>query len=156
MSSRLLTMKFMQRAAAAGSAASTPASDSSSAKRRKFDSPLTGDFHSFNEAAIQAALSQQEATRQAALAKHGAELGDTQWVLDDSWLKPEAPAAEAPRKIEYLSMAQIDALNGDDDDEEDVLGGDQPGIGRRRVGDYKPADAKVGPSSFYQTCVFTF
>ncbi|ROT35878.1 hypothetical protein SODALDRAFT_362727 [Sodiomyces alkalinus F11] len=133
-SSRLLTMKFMQRAAAAESAASTPASDSSSTKRRKVDnSPLTGEFHSFDEAAIEAALKQQEAVRQAALVKHKADLADTQWVLDDSWVKSKTTAAQPSRDIEYVSFAQIDAADGRED---------EPPAGRRIVGNYKTADHK--------------
>ncbi|KAL2752670.1 hypothetical protein ACRALDRAFT_1077840 [Sodiomyces alcalophilus JCM 7366] len=125
-------MKFMQRAAAAESAASTPASDSSSTKRRRVDnSPLTGEFHSFDEAAIEAALKQQEAMRQAALVKHKADLADTQWVLDNSWVRSKTMAAQPRRDIEYVSFAQIDALDGQED---------QPPVGRRIVGNYKTAD----------------
>lgn len=134
-SSRLLTMKFMQRAAAAESAASTPASEGSSTKRRKVDnSPLTGEFHSFDEAAIEAARKQQEAMRQAALMKHKSDLADTQWVLDDSWVRSKSAAAQPRRDIEYVSFAQIDALDD---------GEDQRPVGRRIIGNYKTADLQV-------------
>ncbi|KAH7350006.1 hypothetical protein B0T11DRAFT_290370 [Plectosphaerella cucumerina] len=134
-SSRLLTMKFMQRAVAAGSAQNSPQSEPSSTKRRKTDSPLTGEFHSFDESAIQAAMKQQEAIRQAALAKHQADLGDTPWVLSgfSSGARPTKPQG-----VTYVTFGSIDAVDA-------VEGAAQPTkIGRRKVGDFKSKnDEKV-------------
>ncbi|KAJ0161342.1 hypothetical protein CTA2_6374 [Colletotrichum tanaceti] len=109
-SSRLLTMKFMQRAANSGSAPeSSP--DEPSSKRRKFqNSPLTGDFHSFDQAAVQAALKQQEAQRLAALEASRGELADTHWILNGSWGNPTA-TEDAPPNIVYVGYADIDGAN---------------------------------------------
>jgi hypothetical protein len=133
-SSRLLTMKFMQRAVAAGSAQNSPQSEPSSTKRRKTDSPLTGEFHSFDESAIQAAMKQQEAIRQAALAKHQADLGDTPWVLSgfSSGARPTKPQG-----VTYVTFGSIDAVDA-------VEGAAQPTkIGRRKVGDFKSKNDEV-------------
>ncbi|MCJ1486417.1 hypothetical protein MMC06_006594 [Schaereria dolodes] len=80
MSSRLMTMKFMQRAAA-----STPRSpqtpDSPSSKRQKLSNPSTSATASADLKAIQAALAAEEAKRSDALERQAAEVGDTKWVL---------------------------------------------------------------------------
>src|ERR1700753_1054468 len=86
-SARLLTMKFMQRAAAsAPSAPSTPRSEvDNSAKRRKVSHAESGtpaDGQLFDRAAVQAAMEEEERKRQAAIEKQAAELGDSRWVLD--------------------------------------------------------------------------
>ncbi|KAM0284833.1 hypothetical protein ACHAQH_001754 [Verticillium albo-atrum] len=145
-SSRLLTMKFMQRAAATSETPTTPDEPSaksgttSSSKRRRFEnSPLTGDFHSFDEAAIQAALKEQEATRQAALKLHKTELADTNWVIDGF----ASTTAAAPQVVEYVGYSQIDAGG-----EEDTT--DRVQTGRKRIGNYKTREekrAKEEPSS---------
>lgn len=140
-SSRLLTMKFMQRAAASESAQSTPASSNgSSTKRRKTDSPLTGDFHSFDEAAIQAAMKQQEATRQAALSKHKADLADTPWVLDgfSEGNDGTTAAAKPARNIVYVGYGQIDA----DEDSEDEHR-EKAKAGRQKIGNHKSKNDEV-------------
>lgn len=135
-SSRLLTMKFMQRAAASGSAPeSSP--DEPSSKRRKFqNSPLTGDFHSFDQTAVQAALKQQEAKRLSALEASRAELADTHWVLDGPWGKPNE-VEEAPPNIVYVGYADIDEADGEDESQSPVQ------IGRKKIGYVKKKDAKV-------------
>ncbi|KAI1982438.1 hypothetical protein LOZ53_000146 [Ophidiomyces ophidiicola] len=96
MSSRLLTMKFMQRAAAAStSTPATPASEKSAApaelttpspKRRKVsadtssNSPLTPSSSDLK--AISAAVKAEEEKRAAAIAKQAADAGETEWVLE--------------------------------------------------------------------------
>jgi hypothetical protein len=87
MSSRLLTMKFMQRAAASPTSPSTP--DEPSAKRQKTDakaadSPLSAfDVSSLADArAVEQALAAEEARRQIALNRQAAEAGDTRWVIN--------------------------------------------------------------------------
>ncbi|KAM0412496.1 hypothetical protein ACHAPD_009159 [Fusarium lateritium] len=69
-SSRLLTMKFMQRAVASEN--SSPASETHSSKKRKTDhsSPAGRLDLNIDQAAIQAALDAQETKRQEALEKH--------------------------------------------------------------------------------------
>ncbi|TQN71734.1 hypothetical protein CSHISOI_03768 [Colletotrichum shisoi] len=134
-SSRLLTMKFMQRAATSGSAPeSSP--DEPSSKRRKFqNSPLTGEFHSFDQAAVQAALKQQEAKRLAALEASRAGLADTHWVLDGSWGNPTA-TEDAPPNIVYVGYADIDDANH----EKESKGATHHG--RKKVGGSKKKAAK--------------
>jgi len=139
-SSRLLTMKFMQRAAASESAQSSPKSADSSAKRRKVDSPLTGEFHSFDEAAIQAAMKQQEATRQAALSKHKAVLADTPWVLGGFESRAKGGvAAGSAQKVAVVGFTNIDATEGKEDQLQGVR------AGRQRTGNFKSKDDQVGP-----------
>ncbi|KAI1808422.1 hypothetical protein F4811DRAFT_500822 [Daldinia bambusicola] len=117
MSSRLLTMKFMQRAAASPSspspAASTP--DSQSSKRRKVshDSAKrdnTEALANIDQAAIQAAIADGERKRQEALVQHAAELGDAHWVLD----VPEKTTnsnrgIQTPLNVVQVGFAQIDS-----------------------------------------------
>ncbi|KAK2062652.1 hypothetical protein LY76DRAFT_613506 [Colletotrichum caudatum] len=141
-SSRLLTMKFMQRAAN-----SAPAPESSpeepSSKRRKFqNSPLSGDFHSFDQAAVQAAMKQQEATRLSALEASRAELADTHWVLDGDWGKPtEAEAAAAAPNIVYVGYADIDGAEGEDEPKPVAQ------VGRKKVGSSKKKATKTKTES---------
>ncbi|OLN81804.1 hypothetical protein CCHL11_08917 [Colletotrichum chlorophyti] len=136
-SSRLMTMKFMQRGVASSSAAeSSP--DEPSSKRRKFqNSPLTGDFHSFDQAAVQAALKQQEAKRLAALEASRADFADTQWVLDGPWGKSDDKGSDTPPNIVYVGYAEIDGAAGEDDESETQQ------VGRKRIGSVKSQDPKV-------------
>jgi len=121
-SSRLLNMKFMQRAAA-NSAASTPGSDSDahSAKKRKHGHMSKNDAIDFkiDQASIQAAVDEREAKRQAALAQHGG--NDTQWVLDTSLAQPSQESAALPRKIVYVGYGDVDT--SDDEDQDTALAG---------------------------------
>lgn len=133
MSSRLMTMKFMQRGAAAAAAAAaasgtpeasspaTPRSEDGSAKRRKFahtpsaaSSPATPLY---DQTAIQAALEEEEKKRQAAIKKRAAELGDSHWVLEGAAAQP-VKGSRPLLNVVQVGFAQIDypgAPNGDDD-----------------------------------------
>ncbi|KAM5458556.1 hypothetical protein MaudCBS49596_000471 [Microsporum audouinii] len=103
MSSRLLTMKFMQRAAASGvSSSSSPVqtppdspssrkrvddTSSPSSKRRKIsgDSPSQKAVAPANNSdmkAISAAIQAEDNKRSAAIARQAADAGETQWVLE--------------------------------------------------------------------------
>jgi len=85
MSSRLLTMKFMQRAAASSPIASPSTPEQPSPKRQKTgdSSPVEFDVNALaNHQAITAAIASEEAKRQIALDKQAAEAGDTRWVLN--------------------------------------------------------------------------
>ncbi|KAJ5775055.1 uncharacterized protein N7511_000066 [Penicillium nucicola] len=87
MSSNLLTMKFMQRAAAskeakeAREAESTGESNQPTPKRRRVsteaESPRATEMQ-----AISAALAAEEQKRQEAISRQAEEAGETQWVLD--------------------------------------------------------------------------
>ncbi|KAG6142433.1 hypothetical protein E4U38_005490 [Claviceps purpurea] len=126
-SSRLLTMKFMQRAVASNSPAGSPNSDPPSTKKRKLDQSLApGRFNTnIDQALIQAALDEQEATRQAALAKHSA--ADTHWVLNVKVDKPQIQEQSRQLNVVYVGYGDIDS---DDDNE------DSPSTGRTST---KPA-----------------
>ncbi|TDZ37150.1 hypothetical protein C8035_v008971 [Colletotrichum spinosum] len=138
-SSRLLTMKFMQRAATSGSPAE-PSPEEPSSKRRKFqNSPLTGDFHSFDQSAVQAALQAQEAKRLSALEASRGDLADSHWVLDGQWGSGSDKKADAAPSVVYVGYADIDGGSGDDDDEEGLQQ-----VGRKKIGNYgKNKDVKV-------------
>ncbi|RDW65429.1 hypothetical protein BP5796_10121 [Coleophoma crateriformis] len=84
MSSRLLTMKFMQRAAASSpTSPSTPGEPSSKRRKVADDSPSRFNVEALaDQRAIQAAVADEEAKRQAALERQAAEAGDTRWVLN--------------------------------------------------------------------------
>ncbi|KAI1492446.1 hypothetical protein F5X96DRAFT_377550 [Biscogniauxia mediterranea] len=125
MSSRLLTMKFMQRAAASPSSApSTPNSEEQSSKRQKTSHSVTPqqDVNSLvNQRAVQAAIAEEERKRQEALLQHAAELGDARWELD---IPPKAqnPQHARPLNVVQVGFAQIDSPDaaGDDSDSTDV------------------------------------
>src|ERR1039458_4985718 len=116
MSSRLLTMKFMQRAAASSSPTTHPSPGSPeepSPKRRRTDSAAS--LSKFNvdsladRTAVPAALANEEAKRQAALEKQAAEAGDTRWVLsfeDQNHLAASSPFA---LRVVQAGFASIDA-----------------------------------------------
>ncbi|RDA90667.1 hypothetical protein CP533_4670 [Ophiocordyceps camponoti-saundersi (nom. inval.)] len=100
-SSRLLTMKFMQRAVASAS--------SDGAKKRKLDDTSIGGRidAQIDEAIIKAALENQEATRQAALEKQDA--ADTHWRLE-KWnaVKGEGSAV-SKLNVVYVGYGDIDS-----------------------------------------------
>ncbi|QSZ37749.1 hypothetical protein DSL72_008848 [Monilinia vaccinii-corymbosi] len=85
MSSRLLTMKFMQRAAASSSTNASPSPlEEPSPKRQKtaHNTPTKFNVNTLvDNRAIQAAIETEEAKKQAALDRAAAEAGDTRWVL---------------------------------------------------------------------------
>ncbi|KAJ5181340.1 hypothetical protein N7491_000892 [Penicillium cf. griseofulvum] len=124
MSSNLLTMKFMRRAAAAKETQS-PSSDSSShnSKRPRLsteaESPRTSDMD-----AIAAALAAEEEKRQQAVARAAAEAGETHWVLD---------VPSTPQSTQQPMVLAADSLDADDD----TYSG-----GRRAYGNFKRKERK--------------
>ncbi|OBT57717.1 hypothetical protein VE04_02433 [Pseudogymnoascus sp. 24MN13] len=113
MSSRLLTMKFMQRAAASSPLSSPSTPDQPSAKRQKTrpdDSPLAGfDVNALaNQKAIETALASEEAKRQIALDKQASEAGDTRWVLNFERNGSETGPVRGNLKIQQASFSAID------------------------------------------------
>lgn len=124
MSSRLLTMKFMQRAAATSSPASapsTPASDDSSKRRKISHRPSNNDELEVqvDRKAIQAAIEEGERKREEALIKHAEELGDARWVLNVPNLSTSGAAAPNPLRVVQVGYAQIDSPDTSDDDDAD-------------------------------------
>jgi len=110
-SSRLLSMKFMQRAAASASASpTTPKSDiENGTKRRKVSNASPASSSVIDSAAIQAALEEDERKRQAAIEKQAAELGDSHWVLNI----PAPPfklgqTLQTPLNVVQIGWAEID------------------------------------------------
>lgn len=119
-SSRLLTMKFMQRAIASNTTAASPESESHSTKKRKLDngSPAGRLSMDFDQASVDAAMQAQEAKRKAALQQHAT--SDTHWVLNTKFEpQPTKRAPKAPRRIVYVGYGDIDSEN-DSGDGEDV------------------------------------
>ncbi|CAH0049377.1 unnamed protein product [Clonostachys solani] len=136
-SSRLLTMKFMQRAAATASSPTTPGSDTDghSAKKRKLNRDAAAQakiIANIDKASIQAAIDQREAKRQAALEKHS--VLDTHWVLDTNWdKKPLGKPQSQPLKVVYVGYGDVDS--SDDESQDD------PKCGRTSTQNYKQAPA---------------
>ncbi|KAI1417570.1 hypothetical protein F5Y13DRAFT_59900 [Hypoxylon sp. FL1857] len=116
MSSRLLTMKFMQRAVASPSSSpTTPNSDEQASKRRKVSHDptkreLRDSLPQIDQTAVQAAIAEEERKRQEALIQHAAELGDARWVLDVPD-KPTEPGrvVQTPLNVVQVGFAQIDS-----------------------------------------------
>ncbi|KAI0200414.1 hypothetical protein F4808DRAFT_158858 [Astrocystis sublimbata] len=138
MSSRLLTMKFMQRAAAStpSSAPSTPTpppSDQSS-KRRKVshnDTPSKSVDSIVNQAAIRKAIADEEKKVERAKLKRAEELGDAHWVLE---VPPQTRilAPRPPLNVVQVGFAQIDssAATGDDSDSDGISHDSVPALRR--------------------------
>jgi hypothetical protein len=122
MSTRLLTMKFMQRAAASPPASSptTPKSEEQSSKRRKVSHiPASPTVQSLvDKAAVERALAEEERKRDEALLKHAADAGDARWVLDIQH-KGANPTdrVTTPLSIVQVGFAEIDSVDADSDTE---------------------------------------
>jgi hypothetical protein len=125
MSSRLMTMKFMQRGVAAATAAAATASettspiaprtddDEGSAKKRRrishASAPSTPTAPLYDQKALEAALEEEDRKRLAAIEKRAAELGDSHWVLDGAPATPNT-GSRRPLNIVQVGFAQIDQL----------------------------------------------
>lgn len=112
-SARLMTMKFMQRAAASEtSLPSTPTSDDcSTGKRRKVSHTPTIESPStplFDTKAAQTTLQEEEKKREAAVARLAEQLGDSHWVLDGR-IPGSQHAPRVPLKVVHVGFAQIDS-----------------------------------------------
>jgi hypothetical protein len=142
MSSRLLTMKFMQRAAASPTSPSPVIPDERPQKRRKKDadsSTVAFDVNALsNNLAVQKALGEEEAVRQAALDRQAAEAGDTRWVLNFEDEKRPANTYTATLQVVPTGFANLDRLSApqiQSVSEEDVH--DRPLlVGRRSFGKF--------------------
>ncbi|KAL2865066.1 uncharacterized protein BJX67DRAFT_192811 [Aspergillus lucknowensis] len=138
MSSRLLTMKFMQRAAASAAAkeSSRPESSSNSQvstpkKRRISASPDEGPSaaRSSDLEAISAALAEEEGRRRDALSRQAAEAGETEWFIDFEGTDTVNQYSQQPVLAEY-------SLDADDDD--NLYGGRQVYGNYKRKNKLKP------------------
>ncbi|KAK7969330.1 hypothetical protein PG996_002233 [Apiospora saccharicola] len=126
MSSRLLTMKFMQRAAASAPTTPTasPKNDEQSSKRRKVSHESTADAPvdiMVNQQAVQAAIDEGEKKREEAIVKHAAELGDARWVLDvpDSSFN-SLYQVKKPLNVVQVGYAHIDSPDVAENDDDSL------------------------------------
>ncbi|KAL6234880.1 hypothetical protein BDW75DRAFT_155831 [Aspergillus navahoensis] len=116
MSSRLLTMKFMQRAAAsaatkeaAQSASGSGSTDSTPKKRRVSAVDGSPAASSSDMEAISAALAEEEDRRREAISRQAAEAGETEWVL-------EFGGADTVNQYAQPLVLADSSLDADDDD----------------------------------------
>ena len=144
MSSRLLTMKFMQRAAASSPTSPTTSTiDEPSPKRQKKNSdsssPPTSRFDVnalADQRAIQAAIASEEARKEAALERAAHESGDTRWVLRFEGQQASSSTPSLALRVVQTGYANLDAPSSiratQDDGEEDkpVM------VGRRSFGKF--------------------
>ncbi|KAH8889370.1 hypothetical protein GQ53DRAFT_748459 [Thozetella sp. PMI_491] len=119
MSARLMTMKFMQRAAASESSSpATPPVDKHSDKRRKVSySPATASPSTplFDMKAAKAAMQEEEKKREEAVAKLAQQLGDSHWVLEGP-MPGSRRAPSAPLNVVQVGFAQIDSADISDNE----------------------------------------
>ncbi|OTA01801.1 hypothetical protein A9Z42_0021270 [Trichoderma parareesei] len=126
-SSRLLTMKFMQRAVASAASSPQPDENSQTSKKRKLKHSATAAAEErisalIDQASIKAAIEEQEAKRQAALALHSAT--GAHWVLNTKLDKLNASKPSEPSlNVVYVGYGDIDSDN-------ESGGEDAPLIGR--------------------------
>ncbi|RFU26687.1 hypothetical protein B7463_g9658, partial [Scytalidium lignicola] len=108
MSSRLLTMKFMQRAAAASTASNTLPDEPPAKRQRKGEVSAEVNVNSLvDQKAIQAAIAEEETKKQMALDKQAAELGDTRWVLSFADQK-DSPTSHSNLRVVQTGFSNLD------------------------------------------------
>ncbi|KAJ5980999.1 hypothetical protein N7481_008297 [Penicillium waksmanii] len=119
MSSRLLTMKFMQRAAATAAAneTQTPGSDDNShiPKRQRLSTePSSPGTPQAELDAIAAALKAEEKKRRDAVMRQAAEAGESEWVLDipAANVSPTQPYAVAADSLDVEDDANVGGRRG--------------------------------------------
>jgi hypothetical protein len=160
MSSKLLTMKFMQRGAASPSSApGTPHSPSTpnnepSAKRHKSAHNTPQSESEFDvraladQRAVMAALEDEEAKRQAVLERQAAEAGDTRWVLrfgQEAWQTKERGHGGEGLRVVEAGFASIDTPQKSTEVYEDE---ERPAmVGRRSFGRFNRAIEVCCPSA---------
>ncbi|KAF2488351.1 hypothetical protein BU16DRAFT_587117 [Lophium mytilinum] len=136
MSSRLLTMKFMQRSTVKNSSPtsstgpSTPTSNGPHAKRQRLSSGSYTPTPSSDYVAMQAALAAEEAKRSEAVERQAAEAGETRWVL--SFREDQAARGKVQMRVVQAGFAEIDGEGGEESSEDE--GGSGLGGGRMRFG----------------------
>ncbi|KAJ4293509.1 hypothetical protein N0V90_008792 [Kalmusia sp. IMI 367209] len=123
MSSRLMTMKFMQRSAgkAAGSEPSTPNGPPSKRMRLSNGASAPGTpvtpYSPHDHEMLQTALAAEEKKREEALARAYEHTGETKWVL--SYKDPHAGKRPPVMQVRQAGFAVIDADEDSDEEEED-------------------------------------
>ena len=134
MSSRLLTMKFMQRSAASASSPPSNTTDGRASKRQRLDPGESTRRENVELQAVQAALAAEEAKRLEVLERQAADAGETKWVLN------------LPRQdIERIGFTIVNAGYGTidssgsylQDGENEAIPAQRPDMpGRRSYGDF--------------------
>ncbi|KAF2403065.1 hypothetical protein EJ06DRAFT_318815 [Trichodelitschia bisporula] len=125
LSSRVLTMKFMQRAAAQASPSSP---DTLPSKRVRLSSGAAAPVTPSDIELVQAAVQAEELKRTQAIERQAADAGETKWVLTVRDPSPAAPLAHIVR----TGFADIDAAGLDDSGDGD--NDEQTAIGRQTFG----------------------
>ncbi|KAI9042037.1 uncharacterized protein KD926_006161 [Aspergillus affinis] len=125
MSSRLLTMKFMQRAAASAAAnePSQPPADSTPSPKRHRNGQAQNESPATPQSdleAISAALAAEEEKRREAVNRQAAEAGESEWVLDFDGA------------AQYTPQPRVVTANSLDADDDDMMYG-----GRQSYGNFK-------------------
>lgn len=150
MSSRLLTMKFMQRAAASGPQSAPVTPESRPSKRPRLSEPVN---RIADQERIQEALAAEELKRQLALDRQAADAGDTKWELD----LLQTPGTNSLNVISagYTVIDSPRTRNtAPEDDEEEVVPEIEAGtIGRRSFGRFnKVIEVRYGQNSWVPWC----
>lgn len=113
MSSRLLTMKFMQRAAASPTSPSSP--EQPPAKRQKQSGQSEAEFAIDSLAdkhAVQAAIAEEERIREAAIERAAEQAGDTRWHLSfENQDYNLSASSQKSLQIIHAGYAVIDSLD---------------------------------------------
>lgn len=140
MSSRLLTMKFMQRSAASAPSSTSSTPDERASKRQRLSTGESAPRENPELQAIQAALAAEDAKRLEALDRQAAAAGETKWVLN----LPKAIAEPAGFTIINAGYGSID--QGDDMQEiDETLSIQRPSMpGRRSYGDFGKQEVRAG------------
>jgi len=110
MSSRLLTMKFMQRASASPSSSPNTPAEPPAKKQRLSSGSYTSSPLSTptsDAQAVQEALAAEEQKRAEALEREAADRGESKWYL--SFKEPQTPVAESPLHVVSAGYSTLDA-----------------------------------------------
>ncbi|RAO68581.1 uncharacterized protein BHQ10_004593 [Talaromyces amestolkiae] len=129
MSSRLLTMKFMQRAAASSNPAPVEDPETPSPKRQRLSTEPGTPRTTSDLDAVNAALAAEEQRRADAIARQAAEAGESNWVLNF-----EGPAA----KPAVSSQPMIVAADSLDAEDQELSNG-----GRKTYGGFKSRSRRI-------------
>lgn len=134
MSSRLLTMKFMQRSAASASSPASSTSDERAYKRQRLSTGEPSRRENAELQAVQAALAAEEAKRLEVLERQAADAGETKWVLN----LPRQDVQPVGFTVVSAGYGTIDSHGGHEQDEEDETSlAQRPSMqGRRSYGDF--------------------
>ncbi|KAF2269402.1 hypothetical protein CC78DRAFT_529192 [Lojkania enalia] len=108
MSSRLMTMKFMQRSAAKSTPSSSPNTPSGppSSKRQRLSNGASVPGTPSEHEAMQMAIREEEQRREEALRNARGQMGEERWVL--SFRDPVLEDAQRERRVVSAGFAELD------------------------------------------------